>query len=134
MGHPDYVDDESIADDDLLWRRIPPFHFVRDENLGRLRPSSAAFEDHPNGTPMSVHIAKDAEAEGHQPEDVLEGHENFGLAAFTAGTARRTEQGVAKEPLPDQIAHGVVFGRKTRGRKRSLSRASIWIVPPNEQD
>jgi hypothetical protein len=34
-----------------LWRRIPPFHFFFDENLGRNRPSTAAFEDHPDGTP-----------------------------------------------------------------------------------
>ncbi|MFP3941451.1 MAG: hypothetical protein ACLF0P_14220 [Thermoanaerobaculia bacterium] len=130
MASDGYTDDPSIEDCDGLWRRIPPRHFVLDENRGGYRPSSAAFEDHPSGTPMSIHVAKDALAEGHAPEDVLRGHEGFALAEFTAGTAREADQGVAREPLPDQIAHGVVFGKKTKGVKRRLGRASEWVVPP----
>jgi hypothetical protein len=53
----DYVDDASIADGAELWRRIPSWHFIYDENLGRMRPSTAAFEDHPNRSPMSVLLA-----------------------------------------------------------------------------
>lgn len=135
MASADYTDDLSIEDGNALWRRIPPRHFVMDENRGGYRPSSAAFEDHPSGTPMSIHVAKDASADGHQPEDVLRGHDGFALAAFTAGTARELDQGVAREPLPDEIAHGVVFGKKTRGIRRRLSRASEWVLaPPQAQD
>ena len=84
---------------------------------------------------MSIHVAKDARAEGHEPQDVLHGHDGFALAAFTAGAAREAEQGVAREPLPGEIAHGVVFGKKTKSIRRRLSRASEWVVaPPQAQD
>jgi hypothetical protein len=59
-----YIDDPTISDETELWRRIPPWHFFHDENLGRIRPSSAAFENHPDGSPMSVLLA----TEGGTPE------------------------------------------------------------------
>lgn len=129
----DYTDDASIEDDDALWRRIPPVHQIPDENQGGMRPSSAAFEDHPSGTPMSIHVAKDAVSLGYGPTDALQGHSGFALVAFTAGTARDAGQGVAREPLPGEIAHGVVFGKKTRGVKRRLSRGSEWVIAPPAQ-
>lgn len=135
MASVEYTDDLSIKDGDALWRRIAPDQFVMDENRGGYRPTSAAFGDHRSGTPMSIHVAKDALAEGHQPEDVLRGLAGFALAAFTAGAAREVNQGVAREPLPDQIAHGVVFGKKPKSISRRLSRASKWVVaPPQAQD
>lgn len=45
MSDIDYRDDPTISDDADLWRRIPPWHIVSDENIGVMRPSSAAFED-----------------------------------------------------------------------------------------
>lgn len=135
MAPGGYTDDPSIEDGDALWRRIPPWHQVPDENRGGVRPSSAAFEDHPSGTPMSIHVASDAVAQGYEPKDVLRGHDGFALAAFTARAAREVGQRVAREPLPDEIAHGVVFGKKTRGVRRQLGRASEWVVePPQEGD
>ena len=52
-------DDPTIPDLAELWRRIPPWHLVKDDNLGRVRPSSAAFDNHPNGSPMSVLLAQE---------------------------------------------------------------------------
>jgi len=51
MSQPDsdYVDDPTIENDSPLWRRIPPWHFVPDENLQRKRLSSAAFSNNPKG-------------------------------------------------------------------------------------
>ena len=51
-------DDSSIGDTDGLLRRIPlqPAQVIWDSNRGCRRPTSAAFCDHPNGTPMSVSI------------------------------------------------------------------------------
>ena len=57
MPYDHYSDDPTIPDDAELWRRIPPWHFFHDANLGQIRPWSAAFEDHPNGSPMSVLLA-----------------------------------------------------------------------------
>lgn len=51
MAGASYAGDPTILDSADLWRRIPSWHIVYDQNLQRLRPSSAAFEDHPNGSP-----------------------------------------------------------------------------------
>lgn len=133
MGGEEYTDDASIGDEAFLWRRVPPWHFVFDENLGRRRPSSAAFENHPNGTPMSILIASLVVESGRQPVSVLSGHDGFALAQFKAGLARSQRQGVAKEPLPDEPAHGVVFGAKTNSVKKALSRGADWVIPPSDE-
>lgn len=126
----EYKDDSNIADEAVLWRRIPPWHFVFDQNLGRWRPKSAAFCNHPNGTPMSILLADLVEQEGRGPRDALAGLEDFGLAAINAGLARRCEQGVAHDPSPDEPAHGVVFGKKTDSVRKRFAKQSEWVVPP----
>lgn len=50
-----FPDDATVAESVALLRRIPPKHFCFDDNLGRWRPSSAAFEDDEDGDPMSVY-------------------------------------------------------------------------------
>jgi hypothetical protein len=130
MGNSEYSDDLTILDESELWRRIPPRHFVKDENVGQMRPSKAAFDNHPNGSPMSVVLADVVTESGRDPGAVLTGHERFALAAITARLARSCEQGIAREPLPNEPAHAVVFGKKTDSIKKRLARGSRWIVPP----
>ena len=128
----DYIDDPTIEDNMLLWRRIPPDHVIFDANEGRLRPTSAAFADHTNGTPMSVVLGQEVIDDGRTPESVLEGHEGFGLVSFTADLARINRQGIMRKPQSTEPAHAEVFGRKTKGVKRALAKGAIWIVrPPN---
>lgn len=107
---PAYEDDSTIVDDSPLWRRIPPWHMVFDENLGRYRPSSAAFEDHPDGTPMSVVLGQEVLDAGRSPESVLVGYDNFALASFTADLARANHQGIVRKPTLEEPAHAEVFG------------------------
>jgi hypothetical protein len=52
-----YTDDTSIPDEAALWRRVPPWHLIFDENLGRIRPSKAAFDNDEDDAPMSVVLA-----------------------------------------------------------------------------
>jgi hypothetical protein len=130
MGNGEYSDDPTILDEAELWRRIPPWHFVKDENRGQVRPSKAAFDNHPDGSPMSVVLAEMVTESGRGPAAVLTRHEGFALAAITAGLVRTCEQGVTREPLSDEPAHAVVFGRKTDSIKKKLARGSRWIVPP----
>ena len=125
-----YIDDHTIEDDMPLWRRIPPMHVIFDENQGCWRPSSAAFDDHPNGTPMSVILGQEVMNARRTPESVLEGHERLGLTSFTAGLARTNNQGVMRKPLLTEPAHAEVFGRKTKGVKRALAKGSMWIFRP----
>lgn len=130
----EFQDDDSIPDDAVLWRRIPPSPgwVTYDDNLGYKRPSSGAFDDHPNGSPMSVLIADECEG----PEEALEGNEGFYLVEFTAGDVRALEppQGVVPAPRPDQPAHAHVCGRKTYSVRSTLAKElADWVVGPEEK-
>jgi len=126
----DYADDLTIADEAPLWRRIPPDWWVFDGNLGRVRPSSQAFSDHANGSPMSVVLGNEVLAEGRSSADVLAGHGGFCLASITAALAREKEQGIRRDPLPDEPAHAEVFGRKRMSVKNAFAKQATWVVPP----
>jgi hypothetical protein len=134
MADAGYADDITIPNEAELWRRVSPRHFVNDENLGIVRPSSAAFDDHPNGSPMSVYLAEVLIQMGRGPDTVLVGHNNFALAAITAGLARECGQGVARDPLPEEPPHALVFGQKTKPVSRKFALGSRWVVlPPQPQ-
>lgn len=121
-----YEDDQSIADDEQLYRRIPEWHW--DGCPGdSCRPSSAAFYDDPDGQPMSVDIASLS-----TPESVLEGHDRFALVAFTAQLARSSQLIVVPLPLDSNPAHAVVPGNKTQGVRRTLAKQCTWIVSPDQ--
>lgn len=126
MTNAEYTDDPTIPDAANLWRRIPPFHCIWDANVGRVRPSSAAFDDDPDGSPMSVVLAE----ESSDPQSVLAGHEGFALASFKAGLARECRLGIARDPLPEQPAHALVLGRKTKSVMRRLAKGSSWVIAP----
>lgn len=125
-----FPDDPGIADDVALLRRVPPRHFVRDDNEGCYRPSSAAFVDDADGHPMSVYRTDVIEAEGEEPERVMADHAGFGLVAIAAGTMREKEQAVHPDPLPEETSHTLVCGPKTRGTRRFFARRAVWVVPP----
>lgn len=132
MANACYVDDNTIPDRAELLRRIPPWLFIKDENLGRVRPSSAAFDDHPDGSPMSVVLADVIREAGRAPDSVLVGHTDYGLAMITAGAARDCHQGIARDPIKEELAHAVVFGKKTKTVKRTLALKACWVIPPRE--
>jgi hypothetical protein len=130
MADPTYVDDPTIANDANLWRRVPPAWIVRDENRGGYRPSSQAFHDSQDGSPMSVLISETMAADGRGPQDAIADHPGFFLASFTAGEARSLAQGVSRTPTATEPAHGSVFGEKTRKICRALSRLARWVIAP----
>lgn len=129
---PAYEDDATIGPAAQLWRRIPSNHIVPDGNGGR-RISSAAFQDHPNGTPMSVVLGDEVLAAKRDPTEVIAGHEGFGLASVTAGLARLLNQGIARRPLPSEPAHAEVFGDKPRSVSRKFAKAASWVIEPNSE-
>ncbi|MGH9840415.1 MAG: hypothetical protein ACREEM_16675 [Blastocatellia bacterium] len=128
MSDIDYKDDPTISDDADLWRRIPPWHFILDENLGDIRPSSAAFDDDPDGAPMSAYLAEECK----EPQIVLVNHDGFGLVAITAKLARECNQLIARQPVPGPPGHIVVVGKKTDSVRKKLARAAAknWVVRP----
>jgi hypothetical protein len=130
MPDGSYVDDNTISDDEQLWRRINPVWFVPDDNRGGLRPSSAAFDDSKDGSPLSVLLASVVRSTGRNAADVLSGFNKYALASFAAGAARSCGQGVDRTPLEDEPAHASVFGRKTKPVKRHLANAAQWVIAP----
>ena len=129
---PEYKDDPSISDEAELWRRIRPDQIVSDQNLGFDRSSSAAFNNSSDGSPMSVIIEEIMREFGKGTEDVLRGYKGFALAAITAGLARRNKQCVARDPLHNEPAHGVVIGKKTKSISRQLAKGSTWVLRPTQ--
>ncbi len=126
-----YSDDLSIPDDAVLWRRVTPEQCVKDTSSGEYRPSSAAFKDHPDGSPMSVLLADEVEASGRSAESVLAAYKGYGLVAFTAGLVRELGLGIVRSPLDYEPAHAEVFGRKTRSVRRTLARRCEWVIRPD---
>lgn len=120
--------DASIHDESVLWRRIPPWHIIYDENLGRWRPSSSAFADDPDGQSMSVVLAE--AVGGRSGAEILTGHEGFALAAVSVGVVRACGLGVVRDPLESEPAHALVVGPKPKAVQRRLAKAAAWVVPP----
>lgn len=77
---------------------------------------------------MSVGLA----AEMPGTEVLLEGYDGYGVAAFTAGHARRVcAQAVARAPVLERPWHAHVIGRKTGSVTKRLRDGSTVVVIPN---
>lgn len=121
-------DDPTIGDGEDLLRRIHPTWVIEDQNIGGLRLSSAAFSDSPDGSPMSIVLAMLLAEQGRAHRDALRGHPGYSLAAITAGLARELQQGVVRDPIEVEPAHGLVVGKKTGAVKRRFAAEARWIV------
>lgn len=121
-----FEDDPSIPGAERLLRRIPRTWIDWDED-GNAAISSAAFKDEE----LSVNIESLTVRDGRPPADVISNYPGYGLAAITAAHARSLEQAVARDPLPNEPAHGVVYGQKKRGGiGGKLRDGAVWVVPP----
>ena len=121
-----FEDDPSIADDERLFRRIPRTWVVWDEE-GNASISSAAFKDEELSVNLEFVMARD----GRCPADAIRAYPGYGLAAFTAGHARSLNQRVAADPIPEEPAHGVVYGQKKRGGiGGKLRDGASWVIVP----
>lgn len=123
----DIEDDETILDDSVLWRRIPPDQVVPGNDGGK-RPSTKAFQNPSDGSGMSVNIAADTTV-----ERTLKDYEDYYLVGFSAGFIRTLSQGVIRKPLPEEPAHAEVNGAKSKSIKKQFSKGCVWVVhPPSE--
>jgi len=125
----EYVDDASVSGDEKLWRNIPPWHIVRGKD-GKLRASSAAFCDSEDGSPMSVTLQSLAYERGLPAESAIKGLKGFALAAITAGLARSRGQGIQRDPVPENPAHALVFGKKTKSTRTAFAVGATWVIQP----
>jgi hypothetical protein len=119
-------DDTSIVDEDRLFRRIHPAHVVKDDDTGLARVSTAAFKDQE----LSINIESVLRSEGKTAEVCLQNYPKYKLVAITAGEARQYQQIVCRDPLPENLSHGLVCGSKKSNRIHNGLRAlAKWVVP-----
>jgi hypothetical protein len=115
-----------VPDETILWRRIPPDKVTPDANQGRLRPSSDCFTDNlKDGSSMSVFDSLACAG----LDQVLKGHENFLVAAITAGQVRAEGLEVVRT-IDGGPGHCEVVGKKTSGIKSRLAKLSVWVKAP----
>ena len=119
-----HFDDPNIPDEERLFRRINLVHLVEGEN-GQALLSSGAF----SALELSVDIEGLMRDAGRDPGECLKNYPAGLLVSITAGECRRHAQLVGKDPLPDNSAHGYVFGKKSSPTKKALRDAVRWIVP-----
>ena len=81
MDRNSLPDDPTFGSESILWRRIHPRWVVLDETLKVLRISSAAFDNSPDGDPLSVLLAEDFEKVCRSAADVLDGHPGYGVGS-----------------------------------------------------
>lgn len=120
-----FIDDPNIQAAERLFRRIPSAWVDWDER-GNALISSAAFKHEE----LSINLESLMRRDGRPPEDAIRNYPRYGLAAITAAHARSLNQAVAPDPLPDEPAHGVVYGKKRGSVGGKLRDGAQWIVRP----
>lgn len=122
------TDDQSVGDSTALFRRIHPSQVIWDENLDRLRPTSAAFRD----KQMSVNLEDDLEREGLELDFVLRDWPQHHLASIEARLARDRGQEIQRDHTEDDPTHGIVVGQKSGSTCNVFARESRLDVIRND--
>jgi hypothetical protein len=128
-----YQDDIAIGNDVRLFRRIHPQWIVRDDNLNCFRPSSQAFNNSQDDSPMSVNREDILQQENREPAVLLTGFHEWGLASVRAGVMRENGQGIAADPLPDEQSHALVFGPKPPKTRKRIAKTAEWVIQPSDR-
>ena len=78
---------------------------------------------------MSVVLLDDLENAGRNVTEMINEPDEFALAAITAGSASMNNQKVIRDPLPEEPAHGLVVGDKTKSCRRIVR---VRRQPPSD--
>jgi hypothetical protein len=79
---------------------------------------------------MSVVLDDTLRTQNREPAALIQGLPGFGLVAVTAAEVREEEQRVLRSPVPQEPAHGDVWGPKAPARRRRLAELARWIIAP----
>jgi hypothetical protein len=123
--------DETIEDEDLLWRRIlnTPI-WIKESEDGKIKPSSAAFlDDYTNEVSVNVALLTNQQA-------VLGNYPDMGLVSIKAGVPRSFEHIISATPEVYDPSHRVICPPSdiSRRRRKTLARQianeAQWIIYP----
>jgi hypothetical protein len=125
-------DDESVAQDCRLFRRITVHHVKpAPDRPGGVRITSAAFQGSSDGSGVFVSIEDRMVELGLTPPDLIPKHPGTrGLAFINAATARQHGKGIVREPTDDDPSHGNLTGPDTKSIQRRLAAAAEWEIGP----
>ena len=98
-------DQETLDGEELLWRRVHKYHLLENGKV-----SSAAF----SGDEMSVDVAS---VQIEMSKTLVD---SVGVAEFEARIAQALNQETIADPIPENPAHALVIGKKTKAIKRKL--------------
>jgi hypothetical protein len=115
--------DPSISDDEIIWRRI--YQVVYDNNLKRVRPTSACYSQNDPGTDVSVYVGSIAQSAAV----VMQGGREQYLGALRAGFIRSLGLGIVFDPSTGGPGHALIRGRKTRSMLDKMAKAASWVPP-----
>ena len=125
MSEKPSTNEPSIAEDEVLLRRLQP-DWIVPGNHGRMRIASAAFKHEE----MSIVFRTLLQSQGRFVQDALSGHADNSLCSITAGLARDLAQGVIYDVNPpNDPAHGLVVGKKTKAVANRFAREAVWVIP-----
>ncbi|MBF9150878.1 hypothetical protein [Novosphingobium jiangmenense] len=117
-------DDTSIDDDCRMLRRIHPAW------INEFRPERSNFEIRRPHVGLSVTAwLSDADLEA-----VLAEAPTFGVVRVTAGELRAAGFKIMRVPEPDNPNHCECYGAISKGDRKKLALASVWVRPPSEHD
>ncbi|MEJ7859996.1 MAG: hypothetical protein WKF90_00020 [Pyrinomonadaceae bacterium] len=124
-------DDLSIADEDLLWRRIQNIpQWLKINSDGTFRLSSAAFLDDYTGE-VSVHLEKIILSQ----EKVLAGKPDDGLVEIEAGFPRSLSHKITHDPTNDDPSHALICppeisNNRRRTDAKKMAKIARWLIHP----
>jgi hypothetical protein len=116
-----FLDDPEIVGEAKLLRRVPEF-LVHDGVI-----ESSVFDERSQGCGLSMTI-------WHGPtdiEDVLRGHDGFGLVCVKAGELRDKGALIVRHPLVGNLNHCEIFPRLSGGARKKLKKAAKWVLYPD---
>ena len=127
MSPPVFQDDLSIPDEERLLRRVHIQQIVRDDDTGLARVSSGVFRD----KELSINLESALSDLGGSAESCLQASSAHKLISITAQNARQFNQSVCRDPVPDDLSQGLVYGSKSGSVRDGLRAAADWVIPAN---
>jgi len=119
------TEEVTIADETLLYRWVSRDEIVKDDNIGRFRPSSNAFQKTTGTDRMSVVLGDTLEDAGRNPMELAD--ELKTAASLTVGFVRSCEQVVVRRPIAEEPAHGDVVGSDSKALRTKLACEAVCI-------
>jgi hypothetical protein len=128
--HPDLIPGRRVI------RRISEDFVVVDENRGCRRLSSSLFKSDPRSGYLSVDSEHCIIECGADPQEYVTSPRWFGALILDVGEFRLVDTSTSEEslwrigmvPLDENVCHGAIWGKITKGQSNTLQRNSEWLV------